>query len=1086
MVTNDEDLPPPRSRRLMYKAPLRLKFALSSKNAAWRLEDDDTDDSKHQSHGSSCTDETPFSYTASGLYFTSEQSRRDSRRLIKNGLHTEGELSSKRSSSSEGSDLSINSKTRGSGLVRLARKLSQRRERRSPITEKINVRSQSLENLSSPTSSTQSIDRAVSGKSPRLYRTLSMGQKPVPRQRLASVENRFSGTNKDQAKEKLKRRKENVLDALIDAIVCQDVEEVKSILETEAVNVNGQNAEGFVPLEFAVMLGFHHIAKMLQAFGAKESSRVPFLDKHLRMLSNEAEQRLQDLTLAVVHVTNCTASEIKDNERQLREWEWRRLILKRMMNGLNNADPPGKPGSVTVSVGSEDSLLVRFTENLNEVDVIITKYKIEWSRNEMFDPIEGEYVLDDLRSLEYTIPSLQKSVMYYVRGCCGNLKGFGPWLESTPPCVMPSSWHEVDDSKPRFQGRLVVIDDLFSRVWKSHDQFTPQPSHDSNRPRSAVTSGEIDGEFETSPKSSRRQAMKKSIYKYTNIFFHSAPKFARNMKRGVYLATLLYSSEDRVMVTHEENIPAVEVDDNYPTTFLQDFCWLMKVACTWKDVKKLKQEVEKNSASTSVLFRCKLLCAVDALQSALGRQNLGQLHYKPVKDRNGSTVIVVVNYLHHSSLFRPRIMSLKWTSLSKLQKKLSYQPGDPLDLCYASDMLITTVKEKVDYFQKSRKPLERGMYIGYLKLRTFVDAIHVVVQESNPNVLPHVKIRDNPNVSREEWQWIQSLDSLGQRKYEPSKSAQELQLLVAQAAEKLMDQVGVSRDAAKLHRIYDREVVELDENVSFLIVFPPPEDVCSAPGQVDTLTSKKDYISLPVQTFEMIHMCTYQKDFICHYSRLSSVLDMDSVLAQQALREAFSSGEVEKAKQRQIKLMEFQLELDETWKGMRWILDALHYARDRQVRGGIPLVEVFKFSHNNGDVIKNNECYTLEEPGEGHQLNHAKDSVIRVYSTGETGLPAGAQVTLSITPATTANEIVRTVIRRLEKTCDERGKSYKNVSDESIKDFCLVAVFGSQEKCFPDSYKVLQFQNPWKRGKLFVRLRSSAMAATAFGQVTSV
>ncbi|EDO33464.1 predicted protein [Nematostella vectensis] len=317
MVTNDEDLPPPRSRRLMYKAPLRLKFALSSKNAAWRLEDDDTDDSKHQSHGSSCTDETPFSYTASGLYFTSEQSRRDSRRLIKNGFHTEGELSSKRSSSSEGSDLSINSKT-------------------------INVRSQSLENLSSPTSSTQSIDRAVSGKSPRLYRTLSMGQKPVPRQRLASVENRFSGTNKDQAKEKLKRRKENVLDGkcFFARVYLENILAVSFSKRIDSIACRKfarQNAEGFVPLEFAVMLGFHHIAKMLQAFGAKESSRVPFLDKHLRMLSNEAEQRLQDLTLAVVHVTNCTASEIKDNERQLREWEWRRLILKRMMNGLNNA-----------------------------------------------------------------------------------------------------------------------------------------------------------------------------------------------------------------------------------------------------------------------------------------------------------------------------------------------------------------------------------------------------------------------------------------------------------------------------------------------------------------------------------------------------------------------------------------------------------------------------------------------------------------------------------------------------------------------------------------------------------------------------
>lgn len=51
-------------------------------------------------------------------------------------------------------------------------------------------------------------------------------------------------------------------------------------------------------------------------------------------------------------------------------------------------------------------------------------------------------------------------------------------------------------------------------------------------------------------------------------------------------------------------------------------------------------------------------------------------------------------------------------------------------------------------FKRCACTIFRGLYIGYLKLRTSVDAIHVVVQENCPNVLPHVKIRDNPNVSR--------------------------------------------------------------------------------------------------------------------------------------------------------------------------------------------------------------------------------------------------------------------------------------------------------------------------------------------------
>ena len=57
--------------------------------------------------------------------------------------------------------------------------------------------------------------------------------------------------------------------------------------------------------------------------------------------------------------------------------------------------------------------------------------------------------------------------------------------------------------------------------------------------------------------------------------------------------------------------------------------------------------------------------------------------------------------------------------------------------------------------------------------------------------------------------------------------------------------------ASRLHRLYDREVVELDENVSFIIVFPPPEEVCSAPGQLDCLSHQKSFITMSVQTFEM-------------------------------------------------------------------------------------------------------------------------------------------------------------------------------------------------------------------------------------------
>jgi len=47
--------------------------------------------------------------------------------------------------------------------------------------------------------------------------------------------------------------------------------------------------------------------------------------------------------------------------------------------------------------------------------------------------------------------------------------------------------------------------------------------------------------------------------------------------RGVYLASVLFTDDEKLLVTLDENIPIIEVDDSHPSTFLQDFCWLMKV-----------------------------------------------------------------------------------------------------------------------------------------------------------------------------------------------------------------------------------------------------------------------------------------------------------------------------------------------------------------------------------------------------------------------------------------------------------------------------------------------------------------------------
>jgi hypothetical protein len=89
--------------------------------------------------------------------------------------------------------------------------------------------------------------------------------------------------------------------------------------------------------------------------------------------------------------------------------------------------------------------------------------------------------------------------------------------------------------------------------------------------------------------------------------------------------------------------------------------------------------------------------------------------------------------------------------------------------------------------------------------------------------------------------------------------------------------------------MYDAEVVDLSPEVSFLVVVPRAESACAVPGQTEALLQRGDLIALPVQVFEMVHLGTYQRDVISRYSRLSCILELDTVLAHHSHREVCSS-----------------------------------------------------------------------------------------------------------------------------------------------------------------------------------------------------
>ncbi|XP_022242200.1 ankyrin repeat and fibronectin type-III domain-containing protein 1-like [Limulus polyphemus] len=770
-------------------------------------------------------------------------------------------------------------------------------------------------------------------------------------------------------KKRLEKNKFNIdLQALFVAVEQEHVERARSILETTDVDVNSINGDGFNTLDIAVMTNCVLMVKMLQYHGGKESKRFSTKESRasqLISLVNEAERCEEDLSACVYNTTISTslsAALLKEKERQLTLWQRRLNLLKKMQNGFERIRPPDPPKYVQLKVVGPRALCINIYESdsANDAYCIVTKYKVDWSRHEDFSLLAGSQDITDLQRLEVTIPDLTRGTAYFVRVAAGNVKGFSSFQAASPISGVPSSWKDVENKTTRGIGKLQELENLFSQVIKSRPAYASE------------VKGILEQVTDT-PQQQRRQ-VKRGI----RNLFASAPKFQKTLKRGVFLACLLYN-DDKVLVTTEEALPVVEVDETYPSSLHTDFNWLMKVACTWEDIKTLRQDMEKSQSSSLLHFRSKLLQAVEQMQVALGVQDLGQLYYKPIKDRESTVVLSTVKFVSDPKALNS--LSVRWLPLTKILRKLPcIITSDFGETPHVSELLLSSLQDMISYNQMSTTPLPRGLYLGYVKLKSSVDVIRVLVPQKTPNVIPFWRIRENSHVSREEWEWLKAQE-FEESTATPSTVQLKFQKAISLAARNLFSYYDIPFEELGSHRLYDVDVIELSPNVSFLLILPPVENICAIPGQYDDLTSRKDCIPLPIQVFEILHMSTYRFNFIAHYSRLSSILEMDTLMAQHAQREAFSSHEVISAKERLSQLQMFQTQVDNIWKELRWIMDVLTFARDKHLNGGIPLSQIYLYQKDSPSPQNSpHQSPVQERTSSQYERQISKEETIPKYS----------------------------------------------------------------------------------------------------------
>lgn len=124
-----------------------------------------------------------------------------------------------------------------------------------------------------------------------------------------------------------------------------------------------------------------------------------------------------------------------------------------------------------------------------------------------------------------------------------------------------------------------------------------------------------------------------------------------------------------------------------------------------------------------------------------------------------------------------------------------------------------------------------------------------------------------------------------------------------------------------------------------------------------------------------------------------------------------------------------------------------------------------------------NDFYSEAASSSSSGREGPQSGTIQVYAAYETGLASGTSLKLHVTPRTTAREVVDLVVKQLNMAVVLKGKDGPIYPPEQLKNFCLVAVIGARERCLRDDFKPLQLQNPWKKGRLYVRQKQDVLAA---------
>uniref|UniRef100_A0A915DU96 Fibronectin type-III domain-containing protein n=1 Tax=Ditylenchus dipsaci TaxID=166011 RepID=A0A915DU96_9BILA len=207
--------------------------------------------------------------------------------------------------------------------------------------------------------------------------------------------------------EKLVRKIKNSMINLFGALTAieqSDLDSLKVILSKNCFALNDTLESGLYShfstrltlLDAALMLGRRQAAELLLQHGATENPELADIELRKRIVEEVMMDNLDRLK------SFGDKPSAKDDEKRVRFLEAQLDTLRKMKAATIEFTPPQQHGYPSTSLASEHNC-------------VVTKYRVEWSKNSSFETVAGSIDLTDMRKTKINVDNLDRGQCYTFR-----------------------------------------------------------------------------------------------------------------------------------------------------------------------------------------------------------------------------------------------------------------------------------------------------------------------------------------------------------------------------------------------------------------------------------------------------------------------------------------------------------------------------------------------------------------------------------------------------------------------------------------------------------------------------------------------